>query len=71
MIETEAARRRTIARILAVNDTNPDPGHRAAMRAIVLAAVNEGFDALTNHTTKARARARQTKRKAQGPATDQ
>ena len=36
----EAAKRRCIARILAVNDQGKDESDRLAMRAIVMAAVN-------------------------------
>jgi hypothetical protein len=36
----EAAKRRCIARILAVNDRGEDQANRLAMRAIVMASVN-------------------------------
>lgn len=55
-----------IARMLAVNDTNPDEKHRLAMRAIVMSAVNEGVDALTNNEANERSEARRRKHQAQG-----
>lgn len=47
----EGVRKRMIARILAVNDTCADEKFRLAMRAVVMAAVNEGIDAVANHAT--------------------
>lgn len=44
MIDLSPIRNRIIARILAVNDICPDKAHAMAMRAVVMAAVNEGFN---------------------------
>ena len=43
-----------IARILAVNDTCQDEQFKGAMRAVVMAAVNEGMDALNNNKARER-----------------